>query len=104
MLHQFSSEEDDVAKNSYQIRNCGGCVRASAENKQFALTVSRSTLKFCWIKLHCTCNVFQILGEDKSVMVVLAASDEEELTQWMQTLCEAVIEREVSWCYWSALL
>lgn len=39
--------------------------------------------------------LYQIVGPDQSVMVVLAANSEEELTNWMQTLCEAVIEREV---------
>ncbi len=38
-LHQFASDEDDEAKNIYQLRNCGGCVRATAENKPFAVSV-----------------------------------------------------------------
>ena len=41
------------------------------------------------------CVVFQILGSDRNVMVVLAASCEEELTQWMQALCVAQMEMEV---------
>ena len=39
-LQQYSSEEDDMPKSTYQIRNCGGCVRATAESKPFALSVS----------------------------------------------------------------
>lgn len=63
-----------MAKNVYQIRDCGGCVRTPGESKQFAIS---------------------ILGADQTVQVVLAASDEEDLTNWMQTLCEAVLEKEM---------
>lgn len=73
-LYQFSSEDDDTIKNVFQIRKCGGCTRAPGENKQFA---------------------FSIAGAEQNVLVVLAASNEEELTNWMQTLCEAVIEEEL---------
>ena len=53
----------------------------------------------CGIILLCcmlsSCGAIQILGSDQTVMVVLAANSEEDLTNWMQTLCEAVIEQEV---------
>ena len=36
----------------------------------------------------------QVLGADGPVLTV-AATNEEELTQWLQSLCEAVLKKEV---------
>lgn len=71
-------------------------MRAPSESKPFALSVSLVSCQHgCCMQVDPRDLSLQILGTDQSVMVVVAASDEEELTRWMQTLCEAVIEKEV---------
>ncbi len=56
---------------SWCHRKCGGCTRAHGESKPFAISIS---------------------GREG---LVVAAASEEELTQWMQSLCEAVTSSRV---------
>jgi len=39
----------------------------------------------------CVCYVFQVIGSDGSVMLVLAATSEEDMTKWSQILIEAAV-------------
>ncbi|XP_064384212.1 pleckstrin homology domain-containing family M member 2-like isoform X2 [Halichondria panicea] len=73
-LYQYSSEGDSTAKSVYTIRNCGGCTRVSGESKPFTISI--------------------VFGEGTSLL--LAAPSEDQLTKWLQALCEAVIGQETS--------
>ena len=65
-----SLQTDRVSKGSHPLRGCGGCTRVSGEGKQFVIFV--------------TLNNTQPL--------LLATANEEELTHWMQALCEGVVQ------------
>lgn len=39
-MFQFSNEEEDIPKNVFHMKECGGCTRAMGEGKQFAFSVS----------------------------------------------------------------